>query len=128
MSDEIGSDGSYAVVGACIEVHRHLGPGLLESHYERCLARELVLRAIPFERQVVVPFEYKGLRVEPGYRIDLIVAGRLVVEVKAVTALLPVHEAQLLAYLRVTGIRSGLLVNFNVPALRKGGLRRMTLA
>lgn len=126
MAQDTFPDLTGSVIAACIEVHRHLGPGLLESAYERCLAHELTLRAIPFERQVVVPLEYKGLLLEPGYRVDLVVARRLVVEVKAVAALLAVHEAQLLTYLRVTGIRTGLLVNFNVPALRRGGLRRMT--
>ena len=120
------ADGSREVIAACIEVHRHLGPGLLESAYECCLAHELSLRGIAFERQVAVPLEYKGLRISPGYRIDLLIAGRLLLEVKAVVSLLPLHEAQLLTYLRATGVDTGLLVNFNVPALRRGGLRRIT--
>lgn len=121
------ADASRAIIGACIEVHRHLGPGLLESVYERCLAHELSLRSIAFRRQVSAALEYKGLVIEPAYRVDFVVEDHVVVEVKAIAALLAVHEAQLLTYLRVTGIETGLLVNFHVPALREGGIRRMTL-
>jgi GxxExxY protein len=119
-------DRSSAVIGACIEVHRHLGPGLLESVYEQCLARELTLRRIQFERQVLLPIEYKGVLLNNAYRADFIVETRLVLEVKAVEHLLPVHEAQMLTYLRVSGMQTGLLVNFHVPTLRNGGLRRLT--
>lgn len=113
-----------AIVGAAIEVHRHLGPGLLESAYEECLCRELALRRVPFERQRQLPVEDKGFRLECGYRLDLVVAQTVVVEVKAVEALLPVHEAQLLTYLRLGGWNIGLLLNFHTPRL-KDGLRRL---
>lgn len=113
-----------AVIGAAIEVHRSLGPGLLESAYEECLCRELALREIPYERQRVLPVEYKGIRLESGYRIDLLVANSVVVEIKAVEELLPIHEAQLLTYLRLGGWTLGLLINFNVEVLRKGIKRR----
>ena len=113
------------VIGAAIEVHRALGPGLLESAYEECLSRELGLRRIPFERQRPLPLEYKGLRLECGYRIDLLVAQQVVVEVKAVENLLPVHDAQLLTYLRLGGWTAGLLLNFNVPVLKQGIRRRV---
>ncbi len=118
---------SDAVIGACIEVHRHLGPGLLESAYEECLAHELGLRALRVERQRLVPLEYKGVRLECGYRLDLLVEETLVVEVKAVDKLLPIHQAQLLTYLRLTGLAVGLLVNFR-EAVLKNGLRRLTLS
>jgi GxxExxY protein len=118
---------SEAVIGACIEVHRHLGPGLLESVYEECVAHELRLRGIRFERQRPVPLQYKAVRLECGYRLDLVVESALVVEIKAVEKLLPIHQAQLLTYLRLTGLDAGLLVNFCEPVL-KNGLRRMTLS
>src|SRR5439155_10241178 len=101
------------------------GPGLLESAYETCLCRELELRRLPFERQRVVPIEYKGERIPCSYRIDLVVLGRIVLEIKSVEQLLPVHQAQLLTYLKLTGLPTGILVNFNTPALRLG-LRRLT--
>ena len=118
---------SEAVIGACIEVHRHVGPGLLESVYEQCLACELRLRGLRFERQRAMPLEYKGIDLECGYRLDFVVEGTLVVEVKAVDALLPIHQAQLLTYLRLAGLRTGLLVNFR-EAVLKHGLRRLTLS
>lgn len=108
------------VIGAAIEVHRALGPGLLESAYEECLCRELALRNVPFDRQVELPVEYKGVRVGCAYRVDLLVARQVVVEVKAVEALLAVHQAQLLTYLRLGGWKVGLLINFNVPILKQG--------
>jgi len=114
-----------AIIGAAIEVHRALGPGLLESAYEECLCRELTLRDIDFERQQELPIEYKGLRLDCGYRVDLLVAGTVVVELKAVEALLPLHEAQLLTYMRLGGWKVGLLVNFNVPVLKQGIRRRV---
>jgi GxxExxY protein len=113
------------VIGAAIEVHRCLGPGLLESAYQECLARELVLRRIPFERQRALPLEYKGIRLECGYRIDLLIAGLVVVEIKSVEAIAPVHEAQLVTYLRVRGWHVGLLINFNVVLLKNGICRRV---
>ena len=111
---------SNQVIGACIEVHRHLGPGLLESAYEACLCRELTLRGIPFECQKLLPVHYKGELVDCGYRLDVVVDGCLIVEIKAVDGLLPIHQAQLMTYLRLSGIKLGLLVNFNVPVLRQG--------
>ena len=117
-------DLSESIIGAAIEVHRTRGPGLLESAYEQCLCRELELRRIPFERQRQLPVEYKGLRLDCGYRVDLVVDARIVVELKAVDALLPIHEAQLLTYLRLGGWRTGLLMNFKAPVL-KDGLRRL---
>jgi len=106
-------------------VHRHLGPGLLESAYQTCLARELTLRGIPFESEVPLPLSYKGSQVECGYRLDLLVDGKVVVELKAVDALLPVHEAQLMTYLRLSGCRVGLLINWHVPVLKDGVKRRV---
>ncbi len=114
-----------AIIGAAIEVHRALGPGLLESAYEECLCRELGLRRIPFERQRLLPVEYKGLSLDCGYRLDLLVADAVVVEIKAVENLLPIHEAQLLTYLRLGGWKVGLIINFNVPVLKRGIRRRV---
>jgi GxxExxY protein len=119
------TDGSSDVIGACIEVHRHLGPGLLESTYEHCLAHELTLRRIPFQRQLVLPVRYKGEHLDCGYRIDFIVRDTILVEIKAVERLQLIHTAQVLTYLKLTGLGTGLLVNFNVPVL-KHGLRRLT--
>jgi len=118
-------DCSEQVIGACIEVHRALGPGLLESAYEQCLAHELSLRHLLFERQRAVPVVYKGIDLEVGYRLDFVVEGVLVLEIKAVERLAPVHEAQLLTYLKLTGLTTGILINFNAQTLRQG-LRRLT--
>jgi GxxExxY protein len=109
-----------------MEVHRELGPGLLESVYQTCLAREFSLRGMSFEQQRDLPVEYKGERVDCGYRLDFVVADKVIVELKAVEAVRKVHEAQLLIYLKLTGFRVGLLVNFNVPLL-KDGVKRMVL-
>jgi GxxExxY protein len=114
------------VIGAAIAVHRALGPGLLESAYQECLSQELLLRRIPFERQVPLSLEYRGIRLECGYRLDILVAGLVVVEVKSVEAIAPIHEAQLLTYLRLGGWKVGLLMNFNVVVL-KDGIRRKVL-
>ena len=114
------------IIGAAIAVHRVLGPGLLESAYQECLCQELMLRGIPFERQVPIPLEYRGIRLEAGYRLDILVAGKVVVEVKAMEAIAPIHEAQLLTYLRLGGWKVGLLMNFNVVVL-KDGIRRRVL-
>ncbi len=111
---------SEAVIGGAIEVHRHLGPGLLESSYEQCLCRELSLRNIPFEFQKSLPISYKGMLLDCSYKIDLLVAGMLVIEIKSFEKVLPIHEAQLLTYLRLGNWRLGLLMNFNVEALRLG--------
>jgi GxxExxY protein len=115
------------IIGAAIEVHRALGPGLLESAYEECLCRELHLRGIPFQRQVPLPVEYKGVKLDCGYRLDLIVQDAVILELKCVEHILPVHEAQLLAYLKLTGKRIGLIINFNVATLVRGGIVRKVL-
>ena len=114
-----------AVIGAAIEVHRALGPGLLESAYIQCLCYELTLRKIPFELEVPLPVVYKGLQLDCGYRVDMVVVGAVVVEVKAVEHIVPVHEAQLLTYLRLGAWKAGLLINFSVPVLRDGMVRRV---
>ncbi|MCA1600926.1 MAG: GxxExxY protein [Acidobacteria bacterium] len=114
------------IIGAAIEVHRELGPGLLESTYTACLCRELELRGLSFECQKPLPLEYKGARLDCGYRLDLIIGGLVVMEIKSVVALAPIHEAQLLTYLKLTGVKVGLLINFNVILL-KDGLRRLVL-
>jgi GxxExxY protein len=113
------------IIGAAIEAHRHLGPGLLESAYEECLCHELHLRGIDFRRQIDLPVEYKGLKSDCGYRLDLIVHEEVVVELKCVEKVLPVHDAQLLTYMLMTGKRVGLLINFNVPVLTRGITRRV---
>jgi GxxExxY protein len=118
-------DGSERVIGACIEVHRQLGPGLLESAYEVCLAHELELRGFRAERQRPVPLRYKGISLDCGYRLDLVVDDALVIEIKAVERLLPIHQAQLLTYLKLTELHVGLLVNFHSVAI-KNNLRRLT--
>ena len=115
---------SGEVIGAAIEVHRVLGPGLLESAYELALERKLVLRRRAVERQKPIALEYKGCALGDGFRLDLLVDDRLLVEIKAVDALLPIHEAQLLTYLRLAEKRFGLLINFNEKTL-KGGVRRV---
>ena len=114
-----------AIIAAAIEVHRSLGPGLLESVYEECLCRELELRGIPFVRQVSIPVEYKGVRSECGYRIDVLAQDEIVVEMKAVETIYPAHEAQLLTYLKLSGRKVGLLINFCVPVLKDGIVRRV---
>ena len=111
------------VIGACIEIHRSLGPGLLESAYEECLCHELSLAGVSFERQRPLPAHYKGVNLDCGYRLDLVVEQRLVVELKAVESLMPIHEAQLLTYLKLSGLTLGLLINFNVPVLKSGIMR-----
>ncbi len=116
---------THSIIGAAIEVHRELGPGLLESAYETCLVHELQLRSLSFRRQVPLPLHYKGVSLDCGYRIDLIVADTVLLELKAVEDVLPIHEAQLLTYLRLSGIKIGLIINFNVPILKKGIVRRV---
>jgi GxxExxY protein len=115
-----------AIIGSAIEVHKVLGPGLLEAPYVVCPCRELTAKGIPFERQKLLPVVYKGETLDVGYRIDILVAGLVVVEIKSVEALLPVHEAQLLTYMKLGGWQVGLLINFNV-ALLKNGIRRRVL-
>jgi GxxExxY protein len=119
-------DLSNKIIGCAIEVHRELGPGLLESTYEQCLAYELSRAKIPFKLQVELPVEFKEIRLDCGYRIDLLADGRLVVELKSVDQLLPIHEAQILTYMKLAGVKVGLLINFNVTILTKG-VRRFVL-
>jgi GxxExxY protein len=119
------NDPANFVIGAAIEVHRALGPGLLESAYEICFCRELNLREIRFQRQLPISLEYKGVKLDCGYRADVIVEETLLLELKAVDTLLPIHEAQLLSYLKLTGLNVGLLINFNVELLRNGIRRRV---
>lgn len=114
------------IIGAAIEVHKYLGPGLLESAYEECLCHELNLRGLKFERQKPIPLEYKGIKIDCGYRLDIVVEEKVILEIKTVDAITPVHEAQLLTYLRLANLKVGLILNFNVPVL-KGGIRRMIL-
>ena len=108
------------IIGAAIEVHRALGPGMLESTYQQCLARELDLLGISYTKELPVTLEYKGVQVEQAYRLDFVVNDLIVVELKSVHAIEPVHKAQLLTYLKWSGKRLGLLMNFNVPVLRSG--------
>lgn len=112
------------IIGAAIEVHRHLGPGMLESVYEAALAYELAQLGLTVERQKALPLRYKGMEFEEGFRLDLLVADSVVVELKCVEALLPVHDAQLISYLKLSGHRLGLLINFKVPVLKQG-IRRL---
>ena len=114
------------IIGAAIEVHKTIGPGLLESAYEECLAHEMELRNLNFERQVPMPVAYKGVRLDCGYRLDFLVEKAVVLELKAIDALQSIHEAQLLTYLKLGGWTVGLLINFNVPVL-KNGIKRMVL-
>jgi len=120
------SELTEVIIGAAIDVHKVLGPGLLESAYEECFCHELGLRGVVTERQKPLPLVYKGLKLDCGYRLDVVVENRVVVELKTVDTILPIHEAQLLTYLKLSGIRTGLMFNFNVPVL-KDGLRRMVL-
>lgn len=112
------------IIGAAIEVHRHLGPGLLESAYEACLAYEMSQRKLQFERQKPLPLVYREVKLDCGYRLDFLVEGLVVVELKAIDALLPLHDAQLISYLKLTGCPAGLLINFHARLL-KAGIRRL---
>jgi GxxExxY protein len=116
-----------AVIGAAIEVHRVLGPGLLESAYEECLSRELTLRGIKFRRQYALPIQYKGLVLDKAYQLDFLVEDFCVVEIKSVDALHPIYLAQTLTYMRLGQWKVGLLFNFNVEVLKEGGIRRLAL-
>jgi GxxExxY protein len=115
------------IIGAAIEVHRLLGPGLLESAYETCLAYELKNLGLSVEQQKPLPLVYKEIHLDHGYRIDLLVNNLVIVELKAVEQITPVHEAQILSYLRFSGCKVGLLINFNVKLLKDGGIRRFML-
>lgn len=116
---------SHEIIGSATEVHRHLGPGLLESAYRRCLCRELFLRGIRFQDEDPLPLEYKGIHLKRGYRVDIVVESLVIDEVKSVDVLAPIHDAQLLTYLRLGGWRLGLLINFNVEVLKKGIHRKI---
>ena len=117
---------SRQVIGCAIEVHRELGPGLLESTYEQCLAHELALNSIGFRLQHLQPVEYKGIRLDCGYRMDILVEDRLVLELKSVDEIKGIHQAQLLTYMKLAGVNTGLLINFNVTKL-KNGIKRFIL-
>ena len=117
---------SNRVIGCALEVHRVLGPGLLESTYTQCLAHELATADMPFRMEHPIAVDYKGVKLDCGYRIDLFVDDRIIIEVKSVDELLPVHKAQLLTYMKLAGVSIGLLMNFNVRYL-KGGIKRMVL-
>jgi GxxExxY protein len=114
--DQLGEQ----LIGSAIEVHRALGPGLLESAYEMALCHELAQRGIPFERQVAMPVAYKGAQLDCGYRLDVVLADEIIVELKAVESIAPIHEAQILSYLRISGKPLGYLINFNVRLLKNG--------
>ena len=113
------------IIGAAIDVHRELGPGLLESAYEECLCHEVHLRGLKFQREVDLPVIYKGLKLDCGYRLDVVVEEQVVLELKSIEQILPIHHAQLLTYLRLSGKRIGLLMNFNVAVLKNGIVRRV---
>jgi GxxExxY protein len=113
------------IIGAAIEVHRELGPGLLESAYEECFCHELHLRDLTFRRQVELPVAYKGLKLDCGYRLDVVVEDAVIVELKSIEQISPIHQAQLLTYLRLAGKKVGLLINFNVAVLKNGIVRRV---
>ena len=112
-----------AIIGAAIEVHKHLGPGLLESAYEQCLCHELSIRKLPFDCQLSMPVEYKGVKLDCGYRLDLLVSDEVIVELKAVEFINEIHKAQVLTYLRLAKKKIALIINFNVPYLRDGIIR-----
>ena len=114
---------SSTIIGAAIEVHKALGPGLLESAYEECLCHELSLRGVSFERQKPLPVEYKGTKLDCGYRLDIIVENTIILELKSCEKIEPIHKAQLLTYLKLSGLHLGLLLNFNVPVMRDGIIR-----
>ena len=114
------------IIGAAIEVHKALGPGLLESAYERCLGRELEIRGLRVEPQVDIKLEYKGEQLDSVYRMGMVIDGMVLLEIKSIDSLQPIHEAQTLTYLRLSGIKTALLLNFNTPYLR-GGIKRLSL-
>ena len=118
-------DLTQEIIGAAIEVHRALGPGLLESAYEECLCRELTLRGISFMRQVPLPLEYKGVKLDCGYKLDVVIADSVILELKSIESISPIHEAQLLTYLKLAGKKVGFVINFNVPVLKSGIVRKV---
>jgi GxxExxY protein len=115
------------IIGAAIEVHQHLGPGLLESAYEQCLCHELHLRGIEFKRQVPLPVEFKGIALDCGYRLDIVVEDKVILELKCVDRVIAIHEAQLLTYLKLAGKKVGLILNFHAATLAPGGISRKVL-
>ena len=122
----ITTESASLVIGCAMTVHRKLGPGLFESVYEPCLAHEMELAGLQFDRQVPLPLTYDGIMFERGFRVDFVVENELVVEIKSVEHLIPVHKAQLLTYMKLTGLRKGLLLNFN-EALLKHGIKSVVL-
>jgi GxxExxY protein len=116
---------SHEIIGCAIKVHQELGPGLLESTYEVCLEYELIQKGIVVERQKALPVVYNSIKLDAGYRIDLLVGNEVIVELKSVDSLLPIHEAQLLTYIKLAGKKLGLLINFNVKLLKDGIVRRV---
>lgn len=120
------NDTTYQIIGCAYKVHRILGPGLLESTYEHCLSEELALKGLSFERQVGLPVIYNNKTLEAGYRVDIIVEDQVILELKSVDAVAPIHKAQLLTYMKLSGKHLGLLINFNVPNLQEG-ITRMIL-
>ena len=122
ITDEVLTE---QIIGAAIEVHREIGPGLLESASEECLCHELSLRSLEFTRQTTIPVRYKNIKLNCGYRADVIVEDKVLLEIKAVESIVSVHEAQLLTYLKLTGIKIGLLLNFHVSAMKDGIRRRV---
>ena len=114
---------SSKIIGAAIEVHKNLGPGLLESTYEECLCFEMTLRGLSFKRQEPLPVEYKGTKLDYGYRLDIVVENKIIIELKACDRIEPIHRAQLLTYLKLSGLTLGLLLNFNTPVMRDGIVR-----
>ncbi len=120
------NDISYKIIGAAYEVHKHLGPGLLESTYEVCFASELNEAGLKVDIQKPLPVVYKNIKLDAGYRIDLLVENEIIIELKSVDEIAPIHEAQLLTYMKLSGKRLGLLINFNVKDLKKG-IKRMIL-
>ena len=121
------NDLTGAIIGAAIEVHRALGPGLLESAYQECLCRELFLRGLRFKRQYPIPLEYKGIKLDKSYQLDLLVENCCVVEIKSIDVIHPICVAQTLTYMRLGNWKVGLIFNFNVEALKDGGIRRLVL-
>jgi len=118
-------DLTQEIIGAAIEMHKQLGPGLLESAYEECLCHEFSLGGISFKRQVALPVEYKGLKLDCGYKLDVVVEDAVILELKSIEAILPIHEAQLLTYLKITGKHVGFIINFNVNILPRGIKRKV---
>lgn len=121
----ISEDLTHRIIGCAIDVHKELGPGLLESAYEECICFELGNRSIQYERQVNLPIMYKGNKLDAGYRLDLVIENKIVLELKSIEKISPVHEAQLLTYLKLTKLPLGFLINFNVPVLKDGIIRRI---